>query len=126
MKKGLFSVAALLMATGLYTGCYYDKESIVYPSGGSNCDTTGITLSGDINSILSANCFSCHGGNAALGGGIQLDQYAVLKAYAQSGTLLSSIKQDGGAQPMPQGGGKLSACEISKFEAWINSGTPNN
>jgi len=40
--------------------------------------------------------------------------------------LLSAITQDGSVPPMPQSGGKLSDCNINKFRAWINSGTPNN
>jgi mono/diheme cytochrome c family protein len=115
----------LLVAAFAYTGCYYDKASLVYPSE-DDCDTTDITLSTDINAILTANCFVCHGGNATAANGIQLEQYAVIKAYADNGRLLSAITQDGNAAPMPQGAAKLSDCNINKFRAWINAGAPNN
>ncbi|CAN5246620.1 hypothetical protein BH11BAC6_BH11BAC6_03310 [soil metagenome] len=125
MKKGpIVFVCVLLTGLMLFTGCYYDKASIVYPSG--NCDTTNITLSEDITEILTANCFRCHSGDAAAGSGIQLDQYTVLKAYADNGVLLSAITHDGNVTFMPQDGGKLSDCEINKFKAWINSGAQDN
>ena len=131
MKNKSLAYFSLLLLMVVFvntnSGCYYDKESLVYPStGGSSCDTTNITLSGDLNTILTASCFSCHSGTANLGGGIQLDQYTVIKAYADNGQLLSAITQDGSVPPMPQSGGKLSDCNINKFRAWINSGTPNN
>lgn len=110
----------------VYVGCYYDKASLVYPSDGNTCDTSAITLSIDINNILSASCFSCHGGDAASGGGIKLEQYSVIKAYADNGRLLSSITHDGRASAMPQDASKLSDCNINKFRAWINAGAPNN
>jgi cytochrome c553 len=125
-RKYVFYYFVLLPFVFIYTGCYYDKASLVYPSNGNTCDTSAITLSADINNILSASCFSCHGGDAAAGGGIKLEQYSVIKAYADNGRLLSSITQDGGASAMPQGASKLSDCNINKFRAWINNGAPNN
>lgn len=125
-KRALLYFAVLIALIIVYTGCYYDKASLVYPSNGNTCDTSTITLSADINNILSASCYSCHGGDAAAGGGIKLEQYSVIKAYADNGRLLSSITQDGNASAMPQGASKLSDCNINKFRAWINNGAPNN
>lgn len=123
MRKGpIVFVCVLLTGLMLFTGCYYDKASIVYPSG--NCNTTNITWSADINEILNVNCFRCHSGDAAAGSGIQLDQYNIVKAYAENGKLLSAITHDGTVTPMPLDGGKLSDCEISKFEAWKNNEYP--
>lgn len=118
----------LTVAGFVYTGCYYDKASLVYPSDG-NCDTTGITLSSDLNSIMQANCFSCHSSANApvFGGNYNLQDYNTIKNAALNGKLLSSLNQDGIlAEPMPQGGAKLPDCNISKFSAWINAGAPNN
>ena len=125
--KFLLYCSLLFAGAALYTGCYYDKASLVYPNG-SDCDTTGIQLSTDLNSIMQTSCFSCHGAaNASsFGGGYNLENYNTVKSLATSGTLMSAITQDGNASPMPQGGSKLSDCNINKFSAWINSGTPNN
>lgn len=129
MKKWILINGLLVVVSSIiYSGCYYDKSSLVYPAkpGGTSCDTSNITLSVDLTAILSASCYSCHGGTADLGGGIKLDQYSVLKTYADNGQLLSAITQDGTVPAMPLSGGKLSDCSINKFRAWINSGTPNN
>ncbi len=118
-----FTVASCLF---IYTGCYYDKASLVYPDNGTGCDTSTVRLSVELNVIMGSSCFSCHGGTASLGSGIQLEDYTVLKEYADNGILLSSITQDGNASAMPKSGPKLSDCDINKFRAWIDTGAPNN
>ncbi len=125
MNRISFLVVGLCLTMLIATGCYYDKADIIYPA--PVCDTShAITLSGDINNILSANCYSCHGGTADNGGGIPLDQYDVLKAYADNGILMSAITHDGGAQNMPKDAPKLSDCDIAKFRIWIDSGALDN
>jgi hypothetical protein len=107
--------------------CYYDKADQVYPQ--TLCDTTNITLSGEINNILSANCFRCHSNtnSAILGGNYNLQDFNTIHSAAIDGRLLSSITQDNKlAPPMPEDGGKLSDCDINKFRDWINQGAPDN
>ena len=109
------------------TGCYYDKAELTYPSNiSATCDTTAVKYSVDIVSIMSANCYSCHSGTAGSGGGIKLDTYTGLKAYANNGQLLNSVLQNGIVPAMPQGSSILSTCDQNKIRAWINNGTPNN
>ena len=121
-----FIILTMLIAF-IFTGCYYDKAELTYPSNTSvTCDTSAVKYSVDILSIMSANCNACHSGTATAGGGIKLDSYTGLKAYATNGQLLNSILQNGIVAAMPQGGGKLSDCDINKVRAWINNGTPNN
>lgn len=107
------------------TGCYYDVEDRLYPK--ANCDTTNITYSQTIVSILqNYGCLSCHSGTAASGGNIPLDTYDGLKTYAQNGHLGGSINQSAGFSAMPLGGSKMNTCDITKITVWINSGLPNN
>jgi hypothetical protein len=83
----------------------------------------------ELNEIMSANCFRCHStANAPINGGnYNLQDYSTIHNAAVNGLLMSSILQDNKlAPPMPQDGGRLSDCEISKFDAWINRGAPNN
>jgi mono/diheme cytochrome c family protein len=107
-------------------GCYYDKEDILYPGG--NCDTSNVTYSNTVSGIMAVNCNVCHSTSSANanGGGIQLDSYTKLKVYVDNGKLMGSINHAGGYSPMPKNATKLSSCDISKVQAWINAGAPNN
>lgn len=120
-------ISLTILIAFLVTGCYYDKAELTYPSTGTaTCDTTAVKYSTDILSIMSVNCNSCHSGTASSGGGIKLDSYTGLKAYANNGQFLNSIMQNGMVPSMPLGGSMLSTCDINKVRAWINHGTPNN
>jgi hypothetical protein len=45
---------------------------------------------------------------------------------AQNGKLYGAVNHSPGYSPMPKGGTKLSACNISKIKAWIDGGSLNN
>ena len=123
MRKVLSIVFLFLIF--LFSACYYDKAQLVYPAV-TACDTASVKFSTTLLPILNACCNSCHGGNAAAGAGIILDTYNGVKASVNGGRFMNSILQNGQASAMPKGGGKLSACDISKFQAWINAGMLNN
>ncbi len=119
---GLFTVAML------HNGCYYDNEEELYPFEGLNCVTTGVAYAADVTAILSANCYECHNtANATnLGSGIVLEGYTAVKTYIDNGRLLCAIKHELGCSQMPKGRAQLADCDISKIEAWANSGAANN
>jgi hypothetical protein len=122
-----FFISGILFLSILgFSGCYYDKEEILYP--GTACDVTGVTYGVTVTNILSPNCYSCHNtatGNAS-GGGIILDTYTKLVPYVNNGRLMGSINHAGGYSPMPKGATKLNSCDIQKIQAWITAGAPNN
>jgi len=121
MRKVIPFAAAALALMYILNSCTNDKASVIAPT----CDTTTVRLSVELNEILSNNCYSCHSGASPISG-INLADYNVLKTYASNGILISAITHTGSVEPMPQGGNKLSDCEIDKFRAWINRGTLNN
>ncbi|MGV3539819.1 MAG: c-type cytochrome [Rufibacter sp.] len=131
MKK-LFYYPVLLMtlASSLLLACSDDKEEDVQPKVEPEpqpqvCDTNNVTFSGTVAGILNSNCTSCH--NASLAnGGVTLDTYAGAKIPAQSGKLLGVINHASGYPAMPQGGAKLSDCNIAKIKKWVDAGAPNN
>jgi cytochrome c553 len=91
----------------------------------SSCDTTNVTYSGRISPLLNVWCVGCHNSNNA-GGGFDLSTYAgVVNSITQS-RLLGSIKHASGFSAMPQNTNKLSDCDISAVEKWVNNGYPNN
>lgn len=126
------SITIILVAV-CFAGCYYDKEDLVYPrqttttSTTTSCDTTAVKYSLDVKNILSTNCYACHSGTAANGGGFKFDVYpGNLVPKALSGALVGTITHSPGFSPMPKGGGKLSDCDIAKIRTWVRNGAPNN
>ena len=89
------------------------------------CDTVNMKLAANIVPILRTNCYSCHG-NGLANGGVQLDVYSSLRIWATSGTIVGAITHSAGYSPMPQGGAKLSDCDINKIKNWISRGALNN
>ena len=116
-----FSIAALLAS-----GCYYDNAEYLYPSG--PCNAAGSTYAATVNPILAAHCNSCHSTAVSVssGGGIVLDNFNSVKAYATNGKLLGSINHASGFSAMPKNASALSSCEIAKITNWVNSGSLNN
>lgn len=92
---------------------------------GNNCDTNNFTFTADIKPIMDKYCKGCHSGSGAYAG-IVLDNYTDVATSTKDGLLLGSIKHEFGFKAMPQGGNKLSDCEIRQVEKWIESGTLNN
>lgn len=123
MKKIAIPFVVLLMF--LISSCYYDKAELIYTQNVA-CDTSNVKYSTVVAPILNTNCNGCHGGNAAMGAGIILDNYASTKVYIDNRRLINSILQNGTASNMPKGGGKLDACTIRKINSWINKGALNN
>lgn len=104
-------------------GCYVDNEEELY---GCTVNATDVKYSSTITTLLSANgCIGCHSGTAP-SGGINLSTHAAVKMVADNGKLYGAINHSPGYVPMPQGGGKLPACDIKKIKAWIDAGAPNN
>lgn len=121
MRRGLI----IILSAIALTSCYRDVEELLYPTSG-NCDTSAVTYNNTVAPLLqSTGCVSCHSGGAA-SGNIVLDSYASVKAVALSGKLYGTISHSAGFSPMPQGGNKMSSCNINKIKAWIDAGSVNN
>ncbi len=129
MKKIFLPIISISTICFL-NSCYYDNFKELHPdaalpnANGSNCDTIGaISYSLTILPILNSNCTqNCHNGT---GSGHDLTSWSSVNADASATTLGPSI--DGtGSNPMPQGGGSLSACDVAKIKKWISAGAPNN
>jgi hypothetical protein len=123
-KSLLAAVCIIFFAVITNTGCYYDKEEILYPSTG--CDTAIVTYSGSVAPILSASCINgCHSGGAP-SGGISLAAYADVKAQVNNGKLWGAVSYATGYSPMPKNSSRLSNCSLTKIKKWIDAGAPNN
>jgi hypothetical protein len=121
MKKIYLILAVALV----FVSCYRDNEQDLYPSTGT-CDTNGVTYTNTVAPLLqSGGCMSCHSG-AAPSGNISLSGYQAVRQVALNGKLYGAINHSPGFSPMPQGGNRMSSCNISKIKAWIDAGSLNN
>ncbi len=132
MKKLLYPMFAIAIAfSTIIVSCSKDNEQDIVnneppPGGGGNtCDTANMQYTRDVLPIIQGNCYSCHG-NGNVSGGVSLGNYTGVKTQADNGNLLHVINHDAGYPAMPQGGSKLSDCNINKIRSWINHGALNN
>lgn len=126
MRRLFIHVTTISIFLVFFVSCYYDNEEALYPSLNTACDTTNVTFSGTIVTILSNSCYSCHSNNtaAAAGNNIHLENYADVTARAAAVT--GSIKHTGSFSPMPKNGGMIKACSIAQFDIWVRNGILNN
>ena len=121
--KTLTTISILILPF-IFTGCYYDKEEELY--GALPCETANVSYATNISSIMSVyGCLSCHG-SANPSAGVVLNNYSGVKTSADNGSLYGSLTHNSGFAPMPQGGSKISNCDLSRIKAWIDAGAPNN
>lgn len=91
----------------------------------TECDTVNVSFTGSILPITNTYCKGCHSGSGP-SGGISLTDYNSIKASAESGRLMGAVEHQPGFSAMPQGGNKLSDCNIVQLRKWINTGMQNN
>jgi hypothetical protein len=126
MMRRLIQFSSLvLLAAAFYSlnSCSKDFEDDF--NNINSCDTVSMSLATHVKPILSSQCLGCHS-TLSNQGGVKLEEYNDLKDWVDSGLLLSSIKHDGNAQPMPKSAPQMDACSINKITAWINQGALNN
>lgn len=112
-------ITIICLAMLIAVSCTYKKETIA-------CSTANVTYNNTIAGILSANgCVSCHGAGFP-SGGVSLHDYNSVKASVPNNRLFGAVNHSPGFRPMPQGGSKISQCEIDRIKAWIDNGTPQN
>lgn len=114
----------------LLTACFSDNEETLYEDYLKDCEVTAASFSNDIQPIFVAKCDRCHSeSNAPISGdGINLGSYEKIRQFEQKypNILVQSLKQQGGALPMPRGDKKLDLCNIKKVEFWVLDSMPNN
>jgi len=126
MKRFAIILTITSIFSLFFAGCYYDSEEGLYPELNMACDTTNVTFSGTIVTLLGDNCYSCHSNSTASANGnnIRLESYADVSA--KSAVISGSIKHTGSYSYMPKNGGKINDCAISQFDIWVKNGMLNN
>lgn len=90
----------------------------------TSCDTATVTYTNGVKQIFDTYCTGCHN-MSNQSGGYALDTYMSCVNCANSGRLMGAVEWLSGYSAMPKGDNKLSDCNISKIQKWINSGKPN-
>lgn len=119
-KKHFFLIIIFWGLLQGFTSCTYEQIPAK-----TDCTLTNSTYNLQVKPLLERYCTSCHAGNL-LSGGINLGTYETLLLVAKNGRLLGSIQHQSGYSPMPQGGNKLSTCDIDLVKRWIEAGAKND
>jgi uncharacterized membrane protein len=111
----LFFLAVLLMQ-----GCYYDKEDLLYPSTGADCNLINAKFT-DVKPVILNKCATagCHNSSSAAGG-------VVLETYAQISSKKDRVMQRAIREKTMPPAAALTASEVNIITCWINSGALNN
>jgi ribosomal protein S16 len=91
----------------------------------SDCDTSNVTYTNTVSTILSNNCIGCHSSSNA-SGSIILDSYTTVKAQVDNGKLNGVINHLPNYKPMPPSGVKLTECDLRSIDIWIQNGALND
>tara|TARA_Y100000589_G_scaffold325106_1_gene362401 strand:+ start:24263 stop:24925 length:663 start_codon:yes stop_codon:yes gene_type:complete len=91
----------------------------------NTCDTTNVTYSNQIATILNNYCTGCHNTNNA-SGGWDLSNYNGVKASVDAGRFWGAVNWEPGFSAMPKNGNQLSVCDLRAIKLWLDAGAQNN
>ena len=123
-KKNKYLILSYALVLLLLTHCTYDNSVDSYGNT-TACDTAAVTFSQDIKALIDQNCEGCHNGMSA-NGGLVLSGHQNTAAAALNGSLIDRMTRNAGDPLLMPPSGALSECDISKLQAWIVQGAPNN
>jgi hypothetical protein len=106
-----------------HTSCENQNEEDLF--GQTDCDTSQVSYSGYVESLLEDHCYRCHS-TANLIAPFSLEGYANVQIRVSSGQLYGALNHIQGYQPMPRDEPKLPECDLAKINSWIREGAPNN
>jgi len=112
-------IISALILTAVLTGCYYDKEELLYP-GTNDCSTLSPSFTTHVMPIIQTSCAiaGCHDATSGNKGGPFVN-------YNQVKDKASTIKSQVLSGAMPQGS-SLTSAQIQVISCWVSSGAVNN
>lgn len=120
-NKTFLTGICFILASAI-SGCYYDKEELLYPGSVSavDCTTVQAKYAADVQPIIASKCATggCH--DASASGGVILQTHSQVSAKKDRVYARAVVEKS-----MPSSGA-LSAAETAKLKCWIDSGAPNN
>ena len=89
------------------------------------CDTSAVSFSQDIESIIQQSCEGCHNGVAA-SGGLNLADHQNIQPAALNGLIMDRVRRPLSDPLSMPPNGPLSDCNQKKLSAWVNQGALDN
>lgn len=118
----------LAVFTFSLVACYRDNEEELYPNENNSgaCDTTGVTYTTKVKSIVDTYCATtgCHNATTHAAG-VYLDTYENVRNNCINGEFFCTVLRQAGCSPMPKNQPPLSACNQNILTRWRDSGYPN-
>lgn len=115
-------ILSLPLLLAVMSGCYKDKEELLYPGSTKpvDCTTTPATFSGDVHPIITSKCAipGCHDASASGG--------RLFQTYLQISDAKDRINARAVVEKTMPASGALSTTEIAKIKCWIDAGAQNN
>lgn len=125
MKKQITFV--LIISALFMISCSNSSESDLIPdsnnSNNNNNNNTTITYTNTIQSVITANCITCHGSTPTNGAFVSLTTYSQVKSAVQNNGLIDLISRPQGSPGMmPDNGTRLPQATIDNFIIWRDNG----
>ncbi|MEY3417073.1 MAG: hypothetical protein RL711_1973 [Bacteroidota bacterium] len=129
----------MAMSFVLLTSCLYQKEEDLKPKVSLNnnnnnnsgnivvvCDTSAVSYSKNIATILQKNCYACHSdATADANATLSFESYDMVNADMTE--IVKRINLPTSSQSfMPKGGSAIDDCSKSQITSWVNKGGLNN
>jgi hypothetical protein len=113
--------AVFLFAVVLATGCYYDKEDLLYGNTTVDCTSVDSKYSTAIAPLMQSKCSysGCHDAGSSAGG-------LVLENHTQVAASAGSINQRCIIERNMPPGTPLTSTEYTALQCWLQAGAPNN
>jgi uncharacterized membrane protein len=117
MKKN--NLIYLLLFSLIFISCTNDSQSDLL----EDIDTTTVTYTANIKSIIDNNCNSCHSAPPVNYAPMSLVTYPQVKTWVENGGINDRISRNQGASGMmPLGGTRLPQQSINLIIEWQNQG----
>jgi hypothetical protein len=128
--KTIAAITILLSSISIIACTNESKENLMPDPSGNGCDTTNITYTNYVKSVMDASCATagCHDAGTK-SDGIDLSNYISARGVAlttahNTSLILGAINHNDDFKAMPENAAKLSDCTINKITAWVNAGAP--
>jgi len=122
-RTGFLNPPLVAVLVLVVSGCYYDVEETLY--GTERCNIQWVGFASDIAPLVSLKCAGCHSGTAP-SGGLTLQSHAQIASIGISGALVDRTHRPAGDGLAMPPSGRLTECELSKIQNWVNQGSPDN